>query len=212
MPLFFQHHIDDDTRVAIWKIEEEEGFFTQFVPLQRAITHPFKRLQHLAGRYLLQHLFPDFPISLILIADTRKPYLDDELYHFSISHCHEYAAVIVSRKSRVGIDIEMISDKVKRIEHKFLIEQEQALLATKMKNSDLSSELALLTLAWSCKEAAFKWFGKGEVDFKRHMVFEKVEKNESAFLIQLAFKKNEDRILDLHSCFFNNLVLSYVIT
>ncbi|HZH00937.1 MAG TPA: 4'-phosphopantetheinyl transferase superfamily protein [Flavisolibacter sp.] len=212
MPLFFQHHIDDATRVAIWKIEEDESFFTEYVPLQRTITHPFKRLQHLAGRYLLQHLFSDFPISLIQIADTKKPFLEDEQYHFSISHCHEYAGVIVSKNKRVGIDIEIISDKVARIRKKFLIQEEQDLLITQMKNAGPSSELAWLTLAWSCKEAAFKWYGKGEVDFKNHMVIEKIVGDKNAILIQMAFKKNEDRLLDLHSSFFNDLVLTYVFT
>ena len=32
MPLFFQQDIDDSTKLAIWKIEEEESFFN--VPLQ----------------------------------------------------------------------------------------------------------------------------------------------------------------------------------
>src|SRR5438128_7090094 len=107
MPLFFQRDIDETTRLALWKIEEEESFFSQHVPLQRDITHPHKRLQHLAGRYLLQYLFPDFPINLIKIADTRKPYLEDEAYHFSISHCSNYAAAIVSKTARVGVDIEI---------------------------------------------------------------------------------------------------------
>ena len=102
MPIFFQQDIDESTRLAIWEIGEEESFFLSQVPLQREITHPHKRLQHLAGRYLLKYLFPDFPVELILIADTRKPYLEDEAYHFSISHCDNYAAVVASKESRVG--------------------------------------------------------------------------------------------------------------
>jgi hypothetical protein len=39
------------------------------------VTHPLKRLQHLAGRFLLQFLCPGFPYELIRIADTAKPYL-----------------------------------------------------------------------------------------------------------------------------------------
>src|SRR5687767_5712048 len=123
MPLFFQHGIDNDTKLAIWKIEEEEAFFLNYVPLQLEITHPHKRLQHLACRYLLQYLFPDFPIKLIQIADTRKPYLEDEAYHFSISHCGDYAAVVASKNKRVGVDIELLSDKIKRIQHKFVSEE-----------------------------------------------------------------------------------------
>ena len=96
MPLFFQHTINETTKLGIWHIEEEEDFFLAKVPLQKSITHPHKRLQHLAGRYLLQYLFPDFPYTEILIADTRKPYLPNDQYHFSISHCSDYAAVIIS--------------------------------------------------------------------------------------------------------------------
>src|SRR5687768_8575518 len=114
MPLFFQQVIDEYTKLALWKIEEEEGFFSQHVPLQRSITHPHKRLQHLAGRYLLKYLFPDFPIALIQIADTRKPYLKEEDYHFSISHCGDYAGVIVSKNRKVGIDIELVTPKIEK--------------------------------------------------------------------------------------------------
>ena len=87
MPLFYQQDIDLNTRLAVWKIEEDESWFLDQVPLQRDITHPHKRLQHLAGRYLLKRLFPEFPVSLIQVADTRKPFLEDEAFHFSISHC-----------------------------------------------------------------------------------------------------------------------------
>src|SRR4051812_11343628 len=186
MPIFFQQDIDEDTRMAIWKIEEEESFFLPHVPLQREITHPHKRLQHLAGRYLLRYLFPDFPTELIRIADTRKPFLEDEAYHFSISHCGDYAAVIVSRKERVGLDIEIVSDKPARIQDKFLSETERLIVNREWSivnaattsdrispqdsqnttaNPKLETPNHLLTLLWSAKEAMFKWWGKGKVDF-----------------------------------------------
>src|SRR6476619_5838013 len=116
MPLFFQQQVNLHTKLAIWKIEEAESFFD--VPLQRSITNPHKRLQHLAGRYLLRYLFPDFPLDLIRIADTRKPFLEDEAFHFSVSHCGNFAAAIVSTVRRVGIDVEIPSEKVQRIRPK----------------------------------------------------------------------------------------------
>src|SRR5258705_8617683 len=125
MPIFFQHQISDTTRLGIWKIEETEEFFKGNVPLHRDVTHPHKRLQHLAGRFLLQFLFPDFPYELIRIADTRKPFLQEEQFHFSISHCGDYAAAIVSKERRVGVDIEIPTEKVLKIVHKFLEEKEQ---------------------------------------------------------------------------------------
>ncbi|MCR6720356.1 MAG: 4'-phosphopantetheinyl transferase superfamily protein [Chitinophagaceae bacterium] len=165
MPVFFQHQINETTRVGIWKIEEPESYFQRNVPVHRDVTHPHKRLQHLAGRFLLQYLFPDFPYELITIADTRKPFIPDERYHFSISHCGDYAAAIVSSTNRVGIDIEIPVDKLERIRHKFLKpEEEQRFPALQSEN-----HLIFLTQLWSAKEAVFKWYGLGKVDFREHM-------------------------------------------
>jgi phosphopantetheinyl transferase len=158
MPIFYQQDIDEGTRLGIWKIEEEESFFRKEVPSQKDITHPHKRLQHLAGRYLLKYLFPSFPVSLIKIADTKKPFLEDEAYHFSISHCDEWAAAIVSKTGRVGVDVELPSFKIDRIKNKFLHEEETTFL-----NPEFS--ITQLTLMWCCKEAVFKWWSYGGVDF-----------------------------------------------
>src|SRR5580765_6786569 len=138
MPIFFQHQVSDTTRLAIWKIEETEEFFKANVPQHRDVTHPHKRLQHLAGRFLLQFLFPDFPYHLIEIADTRKPFLPNEEYHFSISHCGDYAAVIVSEEKRVGIDIELVTPKIEKIKHKFLGVEEEKILNVLVENKSMS--------------------------------------------------------------------------
>lgn len=222
MPLFFQQQVNPDTRLAIWKIEEEEAFFK--VPLQRSITHPHKRLQHLAGRYLLKLLYPGFPVQLIQIADTRKPYLENELFHFSISHCGDFAAVIVSTRNRVGVDIERASAKIERIQHKFLSEEEMkivngqwSLVSTEIENFDktapLTSLSAPLTLIWSCKEAVFKWYGSGEVDFKKHMQVQRLQTmNAKLFQTTICFKKEQEQLLLLPSLFFDALCLSYIVT
>lgn len=168
MPLIYQHTINEATKIGVWHIAETEEYFFKKVPLSNIITHRHKRLQHLAGRYLLQELFPGFPYHLIAIADTRKPFLANEEYHFSISHSGDYAAVIASRDKRVGIDIEAITPKVNKIKHKFLNAKEQKILSAMVKKK-LLSELQVLTAAWSIKEAMFKWFGEGEIDFKEHL-------------------------------------------
>ena len=123
MPVIYEH-VNDFAKIAIWHIAEEKNYFLEKVPLQREITNPHKQLQHLAGRYLLQQLYPDFPYHFIEIADTRKPFLPDEEYHFSISHCGDYAAVIVSKDHRVGIDVELVTPKVEKVKRKFLSNEE----------------------------------------------------------------------------------------
>jgi len=205
MPIFFQQDIDATTRLAIWKIEEDEAFFD--VPLQRSITHPHKRLQHLAGRYLLRYLFPRFPLDLIRIADTRKPFLPDEAYHFSISHCDEYAAVIVSRNNRVGIDVEAELKKVERIRHKFIGKEEEKL------GESLSPGVPFPMLVWSMKEALFKWYGKGGLDFRTHMQVQSIQENEpSVFHLQAHFLKEEAIQVSLTARQFEGLCLCFIST
>lgn len=174
MPLFYQHNINETTKAAIWHIAEPESFFLNEVSLQREITHPHKRLQHLAGRYLLRFLFPGFPHEMIEIASTRKPFLPNEAFHFSISHCGNYAAAIVSTAQRTGVDIEITSPKVARIRHKFLNPEELAGIEKIYPGSppEDNAFLRSLTLLWSAKEAVFKWYGNGEVDFSEHIRIE----------------------------------------
>ena len=128
MPLVYQQNINESTKLAVWHIAETEDFFLEKVMLPNNITHPHKRLQHLAGRYLLPELFEKFPLELIKIADTRKPFLPDEAFHFSISHCGDYAAAIVSKTNRVGVDIEVVGEKIEKIKDKFLSDEEQETL------------------------------------------------------------------------------------
>lgn len=218
MPLFFQRAIDETTKLAVWRIAEEEPFFLRYVPLHRQITHPHKRLQHLAGRYLLRFLFPDFPLELIQIADTRKPYLEGEAYHFSISHCGDYAAAIVSKEKRVGVDIEIFTEKIKKMQHKFVSDGEMERVNSQwsMVNGFNEASLMLirqLTLAWSCKEAVFKWYGSGELDFKEHMELQKIKPlSANSYEVEMGFRKNKPCLLYLRSFFFEGLVLSYVVT
>src|SRR5436190_24350821 len=129
MPMVYQQNINSCTRLGVWHITEAESFFIEQVPVQRNITHPHKRLQHLAGRFLLKELYPNFPYELIRIADTRKPFLENEAYHFSISHCGPYAAVIVSSDFRVGTDVELTTAKVEKVKHKFLSPIEQEIIS-----------------------------------------------------------------------------------
>jgi phosphopantetheinyl transferase len=206
MPIFYQQDIDTYTRLAIWKLEEPEDFFLKAVPLQREITHPHKRLQHLAGRWLLKYLFPEFPLELVRIADTRKPFLENEAFHFSISHCGDFAAVIVSEKCRVGVDIEIPTHKVERIKHKFLHKEELEIL----KHKDMDS-IVPLTLMWSCKEAVFKWWSYGNVDFSDQIRLLPTDLTSKGSL-NACFIERESYGLSLHYSLFENLCLAWIST
>ncbi len=184
MPLVYQQNINACTKIAVWHITESESFFIDKNAIENNINHPQKRLQHLAGRFLLKALYEDFPIHQIELSDSRKPYLNNGQYYFSISHAGNYAAVIVSKEHCVGIDIELPRSKIAEIKHKFLTEIECKVL------SFLSVDLMhQYTLAWCIKEAVFKWYGEGAVDFKKHISIESIEESEEMLNANCVFNK-----------------------
>ncbi len=220
MPLFYKKDINPTTSLAIWKIEEPESFFLSYVPLSNAITHPHKRLQHLAGRYLLQYLYPDFPISSIQIADTRKPFLENEKYHFSISHCGDYAAAIVSSTERTGIDIELVRPTVAKIAHKFLHEDEikqlidfninKQVVDSDNLQTELLAKLTELTLHWCAKEAIFKWWGLGDVDFSEMIRTDNFKMSQEGILDSRFIKNKMEYKLQGHYKVFEHICLVWL--
>ncbi|MBX2930630.1 MAG: 4'-phosphopantetheinyl transferase superfamily protein [Chitinophagaceae bacterium] len=207
MPLFYQKNINQHTKLAIWKIEEEEIFFHHVAIAQREITHAHKRLQHLAGRYLLQFLYPSFPYNEIEITNTKKPFLSNKNLHFSISHCGNYAASIVSTTHNVGIDIEISTEKIYALANKFLHQEE---ISSHQINIHAPTEglVNYLTLLWSCKEAVFKWWGKGSVNFSEMICIEPFTYADNG-VVQVYFKQ---QLLLLEYIVFDNLCLVWVIT
>ncbi|WP_346238246.1 4'-phosphopantetheinyl transferase family protein [Niabella insulamsoli] len=201
MPVFYKEEINSTTHLGIWHITEEEAFFKKRVPQHRDVTHAHKRLQHLAGRFLLKFLVPDFPSEQIKIADTKKPFLADEAYHFSISHCADYAAAIVSSDHRVGIDIELPSAKVAKVRRKFISDAEEQALQP--------GGIETLTQLWSAKEAVFKWYGEGQIDFKQHIQLKNYLREGKGLSCYFA---KTDTYADIHIELIQPLCLSYVCT
>jgi phosphopantetheinyl transferase len=206
MPLVYQQNINEATKIAVWHITEPEDFFLKEVPVQREISHWHKRLQHLAGRLLLKEMYPDFPVELIRVADTKKPFLQDEPFHFSISHCGDYAAAIVSKAYRVGVDVELLNEKIGKIQHKFTSGEELNIF--NIQYSILN--IQCLTLCWSVKESVFKWWGRGVVDFKDDIVIKTISGLPEQGTVHCIFKNEFE--LDVHYLFFNNNFLTWVLT
>jgi phosphopantetheinyl transferase len=217
MSLFYQHNINEDTKLGVWLIEEPESFFLNKVPLKGRVTHFHKRLQHLAGRYLLPVLFEDFPLEEIQIADTRKPFLEKERYHFSISHCGDFAAALVSRTHRVGVDAEIIRPRILTLHPKFLSDSEYELMSGMEAGgeNDPGSLLAIrLTFLWSAKESIFKWYGRGGVDFKKNIRLLEARWSQDEMGPEMHFdftKESQVRLL-VKGRLFERLALAWVIS
>lgn len=95
--------------------------------------------------------------------------------------------------------------------HKFMHENDLVF----MSNSYLydRSPLELLTVMWSAKEALFKWFSLGGVDFKDHMQLRSgIEFMQEELLLPFVFKREEHIHVAVYAKLFDKIVLSWIIT
>lgn len=160
MPLYKEWEIGDHGLAAIWKIEEPESYFYDRTGISPDIKHDKRRIEHLAGRFLLRYLKEDFPLHSIYKDEHDKPRLENNEFFFSISHSWPYVAAIIDPYMEAGIDIQSWHPNIDRIKNKFLSLQEQEML---------NHDPKLITLSWSAKEAAYKWNGRRGVDFIAHL-------------------------------------------
>ncbi|QXV65655.1 4'-phosphopantetheinyl transferase superfamily protein [Mucilaginibacter sp. 21P] len=165
MAIAYRQQIDDDTEFALWKIEESAEELYQQLKLddeEKAYTRKLsksKRYLHWLGtRVLLRKMLKTEEYIDCKVDAHGKPYLVSLPYHISLSHSFDYAAVMISRTSPVGIDIEQIKEKVERIAGKFMRPEELAFVSDENK-------IAQLYVCWCAKEAVYKCYGQKEVSF-----------------------------------------------
>lgn len=169
MPVVFNKNIDDDTILAVWKIEETEEQLISGLQLKQheldfiSSLNNGKRLLHwLSTRVLLRTMLNTKEYIDCRMDEHGKPYLPDLNYHISLSHSYDYASVIIGKTRKVGVDIELIKHKIKGIKHKFLSDTE---LAQKQIGDNTNG----LYVCWCAKEAIYKWNGRKGLEFKQDM-------------------------------------------
>ena len=206
MPLVYQQNINEDSKLGVWHIAETERFFSEnFIPVV-SIKNEQKRIQHLAGRFLLKFIEPDFPLNEILVAENGMPYLENASFRFSISHCDDHVAVIINKNKNTGIDIESVKPKIEIIKDKFLTKEDVNVL-----NEVNADQFTRFTLGWTIKESMFKWYGKGGVDFRKNLKIKSIKTFEEGINIDVEFIKDElHQHLKIKSKLFKNIVLSWV--
>ena len=97
MPLVYQQNINGGAILAVWQITEGESFFSKEVTPQYPISNSLKRLQHLAGRFLLRYIKADFPFHELIGESGQKPFLTSGKYQFSVSHSGDFVSVLVDK-------------------------------------------------------------------------------------------------------------------
>ena len=195
MPLFYQQNINETSHIAIWSIQEPASFFETDVQLAVPIANEERRTQHLAVRLLFKLMMPEADLSQLVMADNGKPYLIGLPFHFSFSHCKGYAACAVDDQP-VGIDIEIIHPRIAKVAHKFLNDQEKAMI-TGLDEKDQLNQLAFL---WAAKEAMYKKYEQLGIDFAKDFnILELTKEDRGSVPAQILHKGNHISVhLDYH--------------
>ena len=153
--------------LGLWQMDESpEQLFDQYphlLPYRSSLDDKYKndgrKLEFLAIRALMYEMLRVNGASKGLLShagdfthnEQGKPLFRG--YHVSISHTKGYAALILSKKSEVAVDIEYMSDRVERIASKFLRKDERA--------DSLDAKL----VHWCAKETVFKLFSEENLLF-----------------------------------------------
>lgn len=167
MPLYLHEHLQSKGELGLWNIEEEEEWFLHNLllsPLELRQLGRMKgrrRTEWLAVRQLVHTMSGREKRGAFIKDEFGKPHLENSDYHISISHSETLAAAIASPVS-VGIDIQKIVPKITRIAHKFLRDEERAIIAA-------HNLIEHMHFYWGAKEALYKAYGRRELDFREHI-------------------------------------------
>ena len=154
--------------LGLWQMDEspEQLFdlYPHLLPYRSSLDDKYKndgrKLEFLAIRALMYEMLRVNGASKGLLSHAGdfthngqgKPLFRG--YHVSISHTKGYAALILSKKSEVAVDIEYMSDRVELIASKFLRKDERA--------DSLDAKL----VHWCAKETVFKLFSEENLLFE----------------------------------------------
>ncbi len=168
MALFLKRKVGSTGEMAIWQIEEPESFFLQNLELTIQEEQRFqkikgrRRLEWIAARWLLHYLSNSAERIPCVADEFGKPHLENSNLEISISHSQKLVTVVIDEKN-LGVDIQLLVSKIKRIAHKFMREEESDSLVE-------DTMIEQLHVYWGAKEALYKAYGRKELDFKKHIM------------------------------------------
>lgn len=171
MPFILKTKINSDAALGIWQITETEELLQSLIRISEEdairlqdIRHPLRRRQWLACRIMICDLTSD-PRAQVHYTAEGKPVLASGSHQISLSHSGEFAAVLASSESPVGIDIELLRNRITRVADRFMTPEELGRTAD-------PGWPEKLYIHWCAKEAVYKLYGGQILDMQQEIVLE----------------------------------------
>jgi phosphopantetheinyl transferase len=201
MPFLKDFLINNSTKIILWKIIPGELSETQLSEddkcLLKTRKHKNSKEYFLAVRKLLENEDPELTIDYDL---KGKPFLNKQK-GISISHSNEIVAIGISNEIDFGIDVQFKTDKVFKIQSKFLSQMESKFFE---KKNDLES----LIKVWSAKESIYKALGKEGVSFSNDLEIDII--NDKDFFRAGYYRKDNIKTkFDLDFIYIEEYIICY---
>ena len=201
MPFLKEFIINNYTKIILWKIIpgelDDKHLSKEEIGLLKIRKGKNSKEYFLAVRKLLENEDPELTIDYNLIG---KPFLNKQK-GISISHSNEIVAIAISNEIDFGIDIQYKTDKVFKIQNKFLSEMESKFLG---KKNDLES----LIKVWSAKESIYKALGKEGVSFSNDLEIDII--NDKDFFRAGYYRKDNIKTkFDLDFIYIEEYIICY---
>ena len=200
----------DQTKIGIWKVEESIEELRSNLILNKEeidfynkLNKGKRNLHWLSSRVLLRKLLETDNFIGVRGDSHGKPHLINFDFELSITHSFEHAAVIISKK-RVGIDIEIIKNKILNIATKFMNPEELDFLTE-------SDKIRQMYVIWCAKESIYKLNGKKELHFKEHIYIEPFDYLKNGNITAKIIKTRFVKKFQIYYQEFNGYMFTYVI-
>jgi 4'-phosphopantetheinyl transferase len=184
MPLHSITPLPGGPRLGLWHLTEPAADLwpqladaPAYAPLLPARADGPRQAQWLAGRVLVQHLLAaaGAPLAQLRNDENGRPFLQGPGPAVSLSHSGEWvAALLAAPGTALGIDVEVVRDKARRIATKFLNEAELAVVAQAKlpADPDPTATLEQYSLLWSAKETLYKLAGQRGIIFRDNLLLD----------------------------------------
>lgn len=211
MALVYLRELNQETKFAIWKIEESTEELLSKLQLDdneqdklRQLSKGKRTLHWLATRVLLRYLLQTDNYINCPSDTNGKPYLPDFPYKISLTHSFEYAGVMLSTKGECGMDLELVMDKVVRIKEKFLKPEELEFIQPE-------KDVLQLYACWCAKEAVYKLQGNKGVSFLEDMTIKPFNYKPQGVMTLDLRKDGQTTTYQVYYEEFQNYMLGYAV-
>jgi len=149
---------------GVWSAEESEAWFSSQLPAPDQcpdeVSHPKKRLEWLAGRFLVRYLYQSIALPYEGLCKDKygKPFPVNGKGQVSLTNSFPLVAAQIHPDYPVGVDLEYISPRMHQVVPRVLSAGELM---------DAGFDDIKLCIYWCAKEAVFKRIGRHPVSLRK---------------------------------------------